>query len=202
MHHNAIPALALFKEMERRFHEELDSYSRDQKDRMHADCYAAISKYLGPVNYSLVDTCIRFPIVEVETNGSIDGPHVKELFNYVSQINCSAKLANSGMPLSMRVRRQALDLIMSHPNHWWKFVVSDDKDWDEIMEDYAHVFGPEDSNEYRHLRERSRIILMPAGSSTPELKETCQKTWEMATKHNVRYCDRYQVRVWEMATGV
>ncbi len=136
------------------------------------------------------------PRVETETNGSVHGPHLDKLFTeYVSQINCSAKLANSGMPYSMRVRPEALEQIRKHPNHWWKFVVSHERDWTEIMEDY----GPDLFHKYPE--EMQRIIVMPAGSTTPELNETSQVAWNMAVEHNVRFCDRYQVRVWEMATG-
>ncbi|MCA1800080.1 MAG: hypothetical protein LC650_02155 [Actinobacteria bacterium] len=138
----------------------------------------------------------RLPRIEVETNGSIGGEHVERLLtNYISQVNCSAKLANSGMPFSMRVRPDALEQIRQHPNHWWKFVVSQKSDWSEIMEDYGPALF------YKYPEELNRIILMPAGSTTPELRETAQAAWDMAVEHNVRFCDRYQVRVWEMATG-
>lgn len=147
---------------------------------------------------------IATPFVEMETNGSISGEHIDKLFTeeytpyttryrYVHQVNCSAKLANSGMPFSMRVRKAALDQIMSHANHWWKFVVSSEEDWASIIEDYDYVL--------RDPLERRRVLLMPAGSTTRELKMCDQLVWNLAVRHNVRYTDRFQVRVWEMATG-
>ncbi len=137
----------------------------------------------------------RAPVVEIETNGSIHGEHVNALYQtYVTQINCSPKLSNSGMPRSMRVNTKALDAIMAHPNHWWKIVVSHPDDWYGFMQDYAHVFNQGSS-------ETSRIIVMPAGSTQEELRETSQVAWDMAVRHNARYTDRYQVRVWNMATG-
>ena len=135
------------------------------------------------------------PTVEVETNGSVSGPHLTQLLSkpYLKQINCSVKLANSGMPYSMRVRPEALDQIAAHPNHWWKFVVSAPEDLEYALKDYAHVLS--------RLEERARIVVMPAGSTTEELNQTSQMAWDLATKYNVRYSDRLQVRVWEMATG-
>lgn len=112
------------------------------------------------------------------------------------------------MPKSMRVNPKALDSIMSHPNHWWKFVVSDHSDWQRILDDFAYVFSedsPRFDDKEKHQssaeEERARIVLMPAGSTQDELIETSQTGWDMAVKHNVRYTDRYQVRVWNMATG-
>lgn len=139
------------------------------------------------------------PYVEIETNGTVYNDEARKLIQrpYVRQINCSPKLANSGEPLHKRVVPDALDLIrsISNKNYWWKFVVSEKADWDRIMEDYAYLF--KDCKRQESLN----ILLMPAGSTSEELNRTAKLVWQMAVDNNVRYTDRLQVRVWEMATG-
>ena len=74
---------------------------------------------------------------EIETNGTqwID-PY---LFQQLDQINCSVKLANSGMPYKKRFDESALKRIMNHSNYWFKFVVSEEKDMKEIEEDFIRA---------------------------------------------------------------
>lgn len=66
--------------------------------------------------------------VEIETNGTI--APLPELYD--CQINCSPKLENSGNPSLKRYKPEALKIINSLPNSWFKFVVSDPKDFEEI----------------------------------------------------------------------
>ena len=214
MPNNAWDFISLLDHMNQRWLDEehendtiLNSYAPRYFHRM-ADPYSSdefIEDTLNPYSKPVIDHSPS-TYVEIETNGSIAGEHVDDLYQkgYVKQINCSAKLANSGMPFSMRVNKDALDQITSHPNHWWKFVVAEEEDWNEIMEDFAYLFSPHDDSIEEQLRaqaERARIVLMPAGSTQDELIETSQLAWDMAVKHNVRFTDRHQVRVWNMATG-
>ena len=54
----------------------------------------------------------------------------------LDQINCSVKLANSGMPKNRRISPGALERIMSHDNYWFKFVISTEDCLKEIEEDF------------------------------------------------------------------
>lgn len=65
---------------------------------------------------------------EIETNGTIEpGDRLKRC-----QINCSPKLANSGNELNIRYRPEVLRVINSWDKSWFKFVVNDSVDFDEI----------------------------------------------------------------------
>lgn len=121
---------------------------------------------------------------EIETNGTINS----DLFQMVHQINCSPKLANSGMPPAIRVNPNALASIKAHANHWFKFVVANDSDFHEAMRTYQ----PYDY----------RIILMPACDSIDQLSEMTKKVWEMAMKYGVRMCTRMHILAYNQLTGV
>jgi organic radical activating enzyme len=68
--------------------------------------------------------------IEIETNGTI--VPAPELSN--CQFNCSPKLENSGNKKAQRYNPLALKAISALPNSWFKFVVSDIGDLDEIGE--------------------------------------------------------------------
>lgn len=124
------------------------------------------------------------PYFEIETNGSIysDG----FLKTHIDQVNCSLKLENSGEPIAKRINPKAIREISNHPNSWFKFVVSNEFDWEEISRLVSN-----------HNIPYNKIILMPAGATKKELDETGPIAWKMCCDHLVRYCDRYQVRVWD-----
>jgi organic radical activating enzyme len=129
---------------------------------------------------------------EMETSGTRYAPTDDFFDTYIDQVNCSAKIQNSGMPKAMRVIPRALGQLTKHKNFWWKIVVAEEGDWDEFMADYGQWI-PEDL---------SNVILMPAGSDIEELVPTSQVAWNLATKHNVRMCGRLQVSAWRLTTGV
>ena len=86
---------------------------------------------------------------EIETNGTI--VIQDELLKKLNQINCSTKLSNSGMSKERRIVPDAIKSIMSHPNYWFKFVISNEQDIEEFIRDYVIPFNipPE------------RVIMMP-----------------------------------------
>jgi len=59
---------------------------------------------------------------EIETNGTV--VIEDDLFSYLNQINCSPKLANSGMSVKQRIVPDAIKRIMQHGNYQFKFVIS------------------------------------------------------------------------------
>ena len=63
---------------------------------------------------------------EIETNGT--GMIYDYFMNELNQINCSVKLSNSGMEKERRIVPASLNRIMEHPNYWFKFVISNEKD--------------------------------------------------------------------------
>lgn len=130
---------------------------------------------------------------EIETNGSLIVP---ESFytdkKYITQINCSAKLANSGMPKSMRIVKDAISQIMKHSNYWFKIVVSTEEDIKEIFNDYIIPFNIP----------REKLILMPGVDNINDLPERTRFAMEMAKKYNTRMCTRAHILSWNMTTGV
>lgn len=128
------------------------------------------------------------PYYEVETNGTLTTAGF--LGGFVDQVNCSPKLSNSGMPQAMRLNRRALEEIGSHPNGWFKFVVSRQEDWLEIERDFLPLI------------DRKKVILMPAASSLAELEPASRTVWEIASRENVRACTRMHIIAWNKTTGV
>lgn len=138
---------------------------------------------------------------EIETNGSlvVDEKFYKHRYidpkvfkPYIQQINCSAKLANSGMEKNRRINPEAIKQIMSHWNYWFKFVVSKEDDIKEIQEDFQKPFKIADQ----------RIIIMPGVDALADLSERTNFLFEMSKKYGYRGITRSQVLAWDRVTGV
>jgi len=68
--------------------------------------------------------------VEIETNGAVAiSPPILEA---AWQLNVSLKLANSGMPASLRLRPAAIETLAASGKAVWKFVATSPADLDEI----------------------------------------------------------------------
>lgn len=127
---------------------------------------------------------------EIETNGT---NYIHDnVFPKIHQINCSVKLANSGMPKHRRIKEMALERIMSHQNYWFKFVVTENSDMDEIYEDFVLPFNIP----------KKRIILMPGLDNQDNYHEAMAFTMELAKKHRVIGLGRNHVSAWNKLTGV
>ena len=103
------------------------------------DCTGDEFDYFNPINlYN-----------EIETNGT---QYINdELFDKLDQINCSVKLANSGMSKEKRIVPESLERITSHDGHWFKFVVSEEEDLNEIENDFIKPFNIDPK----------RVLMMP-----------------------------------------
>lgn len=130
--------------------------------------------------------------LEIETNGTIDPDPDGDWFGKFHTINCSPKLANSGMPENTRIVPAVLHKIRAHPRGFFKFVVSRDEDMVEIADRFIRGAGiPLD-----------RVILMPGVSTLAELPERTRWVLEQGKKHGLRTCTRLQVLAWDEVTGV
>jgi 7-carboxy-7-deazaguanine synthase len=127
---------------------------------------------------------------EIETNGTcyIEDP----LFQYINQINCSAKLSNSGMPQHKRIIPAAIKRIMEHPNYQFKFVISNEDDVKEIFSDYIIPFGIPLKN----------VVCMPGLDSQVCFHERTRFVLEMAIKYKFIGLTRLHVSAWDKTTGV
>ena len=95
---------------------------------------------------------------EIETNGTV--LPIDELRQ--AQINCSPKLASSGNTLRSRLRPAVLGKIATFPDHWFKFVVTDE----HFNQDIAEV-----QQIVKALRiDPLRVMLMSEGCTTERLR--------------------------------
>lgn len=128
------------------------------------------------------------PDYEVE-NEAVLMPH-DNMIRRVACWNNSPKLANSGMKEKIRLKPEVLSKMNRLKDSWFKFVVRDERDWEEIERDFLP-----------HIT-KSRIILMPEGQTQDELNETREIVANIAIKHQVRFMDRLHVVIWNKKTGV
>lgn len=143
---------------------------------------------------------------EIETNGTIpiiepyfykgeiesDGPVSWMVGPYIQQINCSPKLANSGMSKQMRINKKALEQILDHEQGYLKFVISNEEDIQEIEEDFIKPFNVP----------WQRVILMPGLDRAADAFERTRFVTEMGKKYGYRSVSRQHVIAYDMTTGV
>ena len=128
---------------------------------------------------------------EIETNGTLTVP-TEFYTRYIQQINCSPKLSNSGISEKIRVNEDALAQIQLHPNHWFKFVIGEEWDIDEIRDVFISL----------NRVNSDRIMLMPGCDNSADLAERTKFTWEMAMRYHWRMCSRLHILCFNKLTGV
>lgn len=95
--------------------------------------------------------------VEIETNGSV--VPTEALAALVHQYNVSPKLAHSGNPRELAIRPEALQFFAQYPKAFFKFVVAQPEDIEEVAALAAEHDLPSD-----------RIFLMPEGRDPATLR--------------------------------
>lgn len=130
------------------------------------------------------------PYCEIETNGTI--LIQDELFERLDQINCSPKLANSGIPEKDRVKEVPLRKILSHSNHQFKFVISKEEDMNEIISTFVNPLSIKSKN----------VVLMPALDNRENFHEGTRLSMEMAKKYGFIGLTRLHISAYDMTTGV
>lgn len=119
--------------------------------------------------------------IEIETNGTIAPPDDSQ---GNIQWNCSPKLENSGVPKGKRIKPEALEALKK-TNSYFKFVVQDEKDIDEVVTDYLPLLEgvPKD-----------RIYISPEGKSAEALDAVLEKVRARVEKEGFVLGDRVHVR--------
>ena len=130
------------------------------------------------------------PIIEVE-NECVVMP-LGDLVRIVSVWNNSPKLENSRNGRSLRYKPEIITYMATLENSWFKFVVYNQLDWDEILSDFLRTI----------LIDHKQVILMPRGETIDELLKNRELVVDLAIKNNVRYCTREHVVLWNTTTGV
>jgi organic radical activating enzyme len=130
------------------------------------------------------------PFQEIETNGTvvIEEP----LFNILDQINCSPKLANSGMTAKQRIVPAAIKRIMEHANYQFKFVISTENDVKEMFRDFVEPFNIPLKN----------VVCMPGLDDVADFEERTQFCLEMAKKYRFRGLTRLHIAAWNKTLNV
>lgn len=129
------------------------------------------------------------PFLEVENECTLmPDPKFEAI---ISLWNNSPKLSHSGNPLPLRYKPDIISHLSGLDNAWFKFVVSNEADWEEIRRDFLE----------KGLIRKSQVVLMPLAGDREELHKNRGLVMEMAVKNNVRYCSREHVELWDIVTG-
>ena len=127
---------------------------------------------------------------EIETNGTVVID--EDLFEIIDQINCSPKLANSGMSKKQRFNEDALKRIMQHRNYQFKFVISNEEDVQEIFRDFVLPLSIPLKN----------VVCMPGLDDVKDFEERTQFCLEMAKKYKFRGLTRLHIAAWNKTLNV
>jgi organic radical activating enzyme len=127
---------------------------------------------------------------EIETNGTV--VIEDDLFKLLDQINCSPKLANSGMTEKQRIKPEAIKRIMEHPNYQFKFVISTEDDVLELFRDFVEPFNIPLKN----------VICMPGLDDQADFHERTQFCLEMAKKYKFVGMTRLHISAWDKTLNV
>jgi organic radical activating enzyme len=117
---------------------------------------------------------------EVETNGT----RIPAFMDPAKlQINCSPKLANSGVSQELRIRPYVLRTIAALRSNF-KFVVASPADVQEVVRDFLPIL---------HDVKRSRISLSPMGDNSPTIRRTQKDVTPIAEKYGFPVGDRLHI---------
>jgi 7-carboxy-7-deazaguanine synthase len=123
--------------------------------------------------------------IEVETAGTQVPPRLT-----VDQWNVSLKLAHSGVPFERRLRPEAIERFRDL-GAWFKFVVGDERDLDEVLAIQA-----------RHGLASERILLMPLGMLREEQQALMPRVVGWCRRHGFRFSPRLHILIWGPRRGV
>ena len=130
------------------------------------------------------------PFIELENECTIH-PN-PDFVPLVDVWNNSPKLCNSGNVWQNRFRPDVIKFLSDREDSWFKFVVYQESDWEEIETDFIKS----------QLIRRDQVILMPRGENRKELAKNRMFVVNLAIQNNVRYCTREQIVLWNDKKGV
>lgn len=129
-------------------------------------------------------------IVEIENEATIEVPY--ELTRSISIWNNSPKLNSSGVAKNKRYKPSVLKQLSKIPCSFFKFVIKDESDWQEVKSEYLD----------KNLIHKHQIILMPMGCTQLELQETRVRVAEIAMREHVRFSDRLHITLFNDKTEI
>ncbi len=122
----------------------------------------------------------RIRILEIETNGTIF-PQFLHKFSFIT-FNVSPKLENSGEKAEKRIIKEVLELYSNLENAYFKFVISSEKDIEEVLAIKKQFYIP-----------NNKIFLMPMGATKKEVRKNAQTAFKLAVKYGFNYSCRIQI---------
>ena len=134
-----------------------------------------------------------WPYIEIETNATIE-PDLGWLSvnGYPVTFICSPKLSNNGDALSARYKVNVLSWHANNPHSFFKFVVQDEEDIEEVLMSYVDKFKIA----------RQRVWLMPEGSTRDSQQSKSSWVAEQCKVHGFNFSQRLQIFIWNQALGV
>ena len=134
-----------------------------------------------------VDDLYKNVYIEIETNGTVKPSDY--LTKRVDQWNCSPKIENSGNEKVMFYHKDVIKKL-NKLNTIFKFVVSKEKDWQNI------------ESLYMPLINKDKVWLMPSGENKDLLNESKQIVAEICKRNYIKYTNRLHIEIWNKKTGV
>ena len=96
------------------------------------------------------------------------------------------------MDKKRRIVPKALERIMQHPNYWFKFVISNEEDLEEIQTDFIKPFNIP----------AKRVLMMPGLDKQENYHERTKFCMGMGKKSGYTGLTRLHVSAWDQTTGV
>lgn len=121
--------------------------------------------------------------LEIETNGTIVPDD--RLTKSIDQWNVSPKLGNSGNPSESRLAPRALDWFAADRSAFFKFVVADQSDLDEVV-----------CLAERHSIAVDHVMLMPEGTTSQQLAEKSGWVAEACARLGYTFTTRLHILLW------
>ena len=135
---------------------------------------------LEPLVESLADDGHTF---EVETNGTI--VPTTALLRHITQWNVSPKLRTSSNTPEAREIPLALETFARLPEAYFKFVMTDNSDLDEVC-----------ALRDKYRLRPDRVLLMPEGRTREALEKKGSWLSEACVKHGFRFTTRLHILLW------
>ena len=126
--------------------------------------------------------------VEIETNGTTRANAHVDI--RVDQYNVSPKLAHSGNDAALALIPERLDFYASDPRAFFKFVIAEPADVDEVLE-----------LKRRHMIAPSKIYLMAEGTTSEALRERQKWLSPLCLRHGFRMSDRMHIHLYGDTRG-
>lgn len=126
--------------------------------------------------------------VEIETNGTTRASAHVDI--RVDQYNVSPKLSHSGNPAELALIPERLDFYATDPRAFFKFVISDPSDVDEVL-----------ALQRRYRFRPGHVFLMAEGTTSEALREKQQWLAPLCLEHGFRMSDRLHIHLYGDTRG-